>query len=170
MNVQNSIEVGVQFKYKLDGKLFRRYTRNASSVKIRECLFADDVAILAATRKGIEEATRKFIQSANNFGLTVNTCKTKLMSTGRESQNEHKIQLDLEDGTIEHVQEFSYLGSTISANGRSDTDVKRRIASASKAFGALRRPVFEDKNLSIGTKRLVYDVCMLSILLYGSEC
>ena len=51
-----------------------------------------------------------------------------------------------------------------------DAEVDRRIANASKAFGALRRAVFKDSNLIITTKRKVYKACVLSVLLYGSEC
>ena len=46
----------------------------------------------------------------------------------------------------------------------------RRIAQASKAFGALRKGVFMDKNLSLNTKRKVYKACVVSAFLYGSEC
>ena len=37
-----------------------------------------------------------------------------------------------------------------------DAEVDRRIASASKAFGALRPAVFNDRNLNVNTKRQVY--------------
>ena len=56
------------------------------------------------------------------------------------------------------------------SSGRMDAEVDRRIANASKAFGALRRAVFKDSNLTITTKRKVYKACVLSVLLYGSEC
>ena len=46
----------------------------------------------------------------------------------------------------------------------------RRIANASKAFAALRPAVFNDRNLNVDTKRQVYQACVLSVLLYGSEC
>ena len=45
--------VGVNLQFKLDGKLFRRYTRNASQKQLTECQFADDVAYLA-TRWGLK--------------------------------------------------------------------------------------------------------------------
>ena len=58
----------------------------------------------------------------------------------------------------------------MSENGRSHEEVDRRIAGASRAFGALRRAVFKDSNLSFQTKRAVYQACVLAVLLYGSEC
>ena len=48
--------------------------------------------------------------------------------------------------------------------------MKRSIGGASRAFGALRQPIFEDPDLSITTKRYIYRACVLSVLLYGSEC
>ena len=68
------------------------------------------------------------------------------------------------------MDEFQYLGSRIAASGRMDGDVEMRIAQASRAFGALRKAVFMDKNLTLYTKRMTYNACVLSVLLYGSEC
>ena len=71
---------------------------------------------------------------------------------------------------VEHVEHFQYLGSLISENGQIDAEIDRRIAGVSRAFGALNRAVFRDRNLSVNTKRLVYQACVMSVLLYGSEC
>ena len=76
----------------------------------------------------------------------------------------------MEGGVIENVEEFPYLGSVIASSGTVDADVETRVAKASRAFGAFRKPVFMDKNLRLETKRRVYDVCVLAVLLYGSEC
>ena len=71
---------------------------------------------------------------------------------------------------MEHVCQFPYLGSLIAESGWSHEEVDRRIAHASRAFGALRRAVFKDSNLSVKTKRSVYNACLMTVLLYGSEC
>ena len=47
-----------------------------------------------------------------------------------------------------------------------DDEIDRCIAGASKAFGALNRAVFSDRNLSVNTKRQVYQACVLLVLLY----
>ena len=49
-------------------------------------------------------------------------------------------------------------------------DVDRRVVQASKGFGALRKAVFLDKILSLGTKRKLSNACVLSVLLYCAEC
>ena len=68
--------------------------------------------------------------------------------------------------TAEWVSEFAYLGSLIVESGRMHVEVDKRIANAS----ALRQAVFKDAHLSVATKRSVYRACVLSVLLYGSEC
>ena len=55
------------------------------------------------------------------------------------------------------------------SKGETTKDVEERIARASKAFGALCRPVFRDSTLSLVTKRMVYHVVVLGVLLYGAE-
>ena len=68
------------------------------------------------------------------------------------------------------MEEFPYLGSLVDSSGKMDADVSRRVAQASKAFGALRKAVFLDKDLKLSTKKRVYNACVLSVLLYGAEC
>ena len=54
--VEGAEGVGITFKHKVDGKLFRRYTRNAHEIKTTECQFADDRALLASTKAGAAKA------------------------------------------------------------------------------------------------------------------
>ena len=162
--------VGAQILYKLDHQLFRRYTRGASQKRITEGQFADDVALLTVTREVAERAISLYHSVAKAFGLTVSIAKTKFMVSGSKITQEDKLPINIQGGTIEHVDEFQYLGSIVTENGTIDTEIDRRIANASKAFGALRAAVFKDHNLKIATKRLIYHACVLSVLLYGAEC
>ena len=151
--------VGVTVKHKYHEKLFRRYVRNASERRITECQFADDSALLASTRSGAERPALGYQQTASDFGLRVSRL---------EEGDQESVALD--SGDIEVVSEFPYLGSLIADSGRMDVDVDRRVAQASKAFGALRKSVFLDKSLSLVTKWRLYNAYVLSVLLYGSEC
>ena len=104
------------------------------------------------------------------FGLTVSIPKSKHMVTGRETITEDEAPISINGGEIEAVDEFPYLGSMIAASGRMDVDVEKRIYQASRAFGALCKTVFMYRDLTTETKRKVYQACVLSVLLYGSEC
>ena len=162
--------VGTKVLYKFDQQLFRRSTRGANHHLMTECQFADDVALLATSREAAEEAIRSYQLTAKAFGLTLSTTKTKFMVVGHGVTEEEKLPITVEGGMVEHVEHFQYLGSLISENGQIDAEIDRRIAGASRAFGALNRAVFRDRNLSVNTKRLVYQACVMSVLLYGSEC
>ena len=77
--------------------------------------------------------------------------------------------MQLEGGPIEIVQEFTYLGSSISRDGEVKGEVKFRIGKAAWAFGCLQKPIFQNHRLSVETKRKVYRAVVLSVLLYGAE-
>ena len=139
-------DAGIYLRYKLDRKLFRRYTRNAEEVKVNECQFADDAALLATTKRGAELITTEYMLVGKDFGLTLSIPKTKVMAVGREVAAENRTPLSVGEEEIESV-EFPYLGSQIEYSGRVMLDVETRIAQASKAFGALRKSVLLDSDL-----------------------
>ena len=167
--MKNSVRVGIYLRCKLDQKLFQQYTRNYEERRLTECQFADDAAFLATTKSGAERATEKYMMVANDFGLTLSIPKTKSMPVGREVTPEDMTPLIVGGEEIESVSEFPYLGSVVSSDGQVELDVSRQIAQASRAFGALRKSAFMDKD-QVTTKRKVYQACVLSVLLYGSEC
>ena len=154
--------VGNILLHSFDQKLFRKSTRNACESKLIDDPFADDAVLLATTRAGAEQAMRLYCDVAKAFGLTVNIQKIKL--TGFNTKEEEKVPMCVGDSMIE------YFGSVVTPNARMDAEVDRHIASASKAFGTLHKAVFKDRNLNITTKRQVYQACVLSVLLYRSEC
>ena len=162
--------IGIHILYKLDQQLFGRNTTGACQGHLTECQFADNIALLASTRKAAEETCRIYQSTATDFGLTMSVQMTKFMVTGYDVSEDEKMAIDTDLGRVEHVQHFQYLGSVISEGGSLDTEIDRRLGNASKAFGALKRAVFNDKVLTISTKRLIYQACVLSVLLYGCEC
>ena len=93
-----------------------------------------------------------------------------LMVTGRKATANDRVPILVGDNRIESVTEFPYLGSVIALSGRLLPDIDQRIAKASRAFGALRKSVFNSRDLREETKSMVYQACVLSVLLYGSEC
>ena len=67
------------------------------------------------------------------------------------------------------VEEFKYLGSVLQCSGSAEADMKSRIDKASQAFGRLKRSVFQDKVLSITTKRVVYKAVVLEPCCMGQK-
>lgn len=56
---------------------------------------------------------------------------------------------------------FPYLGSMTESFGRVDLNVEMRITLAIKTFGALCKSVFMDKDFTVQTMKMVYNLCVL---------
>ena len=115
--LEGSEGVGICLCHKVDGKLFRRYTKSGLREILTECQFADDVALLAASRIGAEKTITPYMETADDFGLTVSIPKTKLTVSGYGIEKDRK-PIVVRGGEIECVEEFPYLGSVVMSNGR----------------------------------------------------
>ena len=160
---------GIEVLYKIGGKLVGERIRRSSSFVISECLFADDAALICSSRADMAVAARIFEEVVAEFGLTLSILKTKLLVAGVHLATGGLASLELGGGSVEVVKEFKYLGSLIEAHGRMTGEVTRRSAQASRVFGELRSSVFTACDLSLETKRLVYQSVVLGVLLYGVE-
>ena len=68
--IGNAEGVGTMLLYKMDRQLFCRSTSGAEGFDIDECQFADDVALLATSRAGAEEAIGAYNSTAADLGLS----------------------------------------------------------------------------------------------------
>ena len=67
------------------------------------------------------------------------------------------------------VTRFSYLGTNLNTYCRNNENVVFRIKNVGSAFGALRKCLFSNSNMSVVAKRAVYEGLTLPILLNGAE-
>ena len=164
-------EAGVTVRYRHGRKLVGNRTAKSrlDLVRVTESQFADDAAVYATSRDTFESAIGGFVDAASKWGLTVSIAKTKGMVIGSHCTPTDILPVQLEGGPIEIVQEFTYLGSSISRDGEVKGEVKCRIGKAARAFGCLQKPIFQNHSLSVETKRKVYRAVVLSVLLYGVE-
>ena len=159
---------GAEVLYKCAGKLVGERTRRPLKTTVTELQFADDAALVGISREEIERAARVLDEVTSEWGLTVSLPKTKLLVVGA-SVEEDLQPISIRDEFIEVVSEFRYLGAIVEACGGVVNDMADRIARASRAFGALCKPVFKYGGLSLATKRMVYRAVVLGVLLYGAE-
>ncbi|XP_037801349.1 uncharacterized protein LOC119596256 [Penaeus monodon] len=81
-------------------------------VLVRELFFADDSGLVAHTETALQRLIDRFSTSCAEFGLTISLRKTKVM--GQDVSSAPSISIG--DHTLEVVEKFIYLGSTISSN------------------------------------------------------
>ena len=73
------------------------------------------------------------------------------------------------NGFMQVVDEFPYLGDVIARNGGDARAVDARLESGCRAFGALRSCIFASSSVTIAAKCAVYEAIVVSITLYGCE-
>ena len=158
-------EDGIYIHTRSDSKFFNLARLKAKSkirkVLIRGIIFADDAALTSHSAESLQRLIDKFADACKEFGLTISIKKTNIM--GQDVHNAPSININ--EHILDTVQDFTYLGSTITSN--LSTDVK--IGKASSAMSRLTNRVRENGALTENTRFQVYKACVLSVLLYGGE-
>jgi hypothetical protein len=94
--------------------------------QLEDLEFADNIGLISHKFEHMQEKTNKLSQVASRIGLKINNNKTKYMTVNTHSNK--NITVDSED--IEKVQQFTYLGSTVDAEGCAQADANKRIGKA----------------------------------------
>ena len=135
------------------------------TTRLEDLDFADDIALLSHNHQGMQAKVTRLAKISAKTGLRISKSKTKVMRV--KTRNVDNIKLDGE--AIDEVEDFTYLGSSISKDGGSDRDIVARIGKARTAF-AILRPVWRSKEgISRKTKLRIFNTNVKSVLLYGSE-
>ena len=160
---------GIYIRTRADGSLFNiarlRAKTKVTEVLIREMLFADDAALTSHTEDGLQQLVSRLSHACKEFGLTISLKKTNVMAQGVD----HPPTVAIDGYGLEAVEHFAYLGSTISSSHSIDAEVNSRIAKAAAVMARLNQRVWNNSSLTVKTKLLVYQACVLSTLLYSSE-
>ena len=82
---------------------------------------------------------------------------------------ETPLPVELENKSLEEVEEFTYLGSIMSKSNATAKDITYRLQKAKSSFVQLNK-VWRSPNISGKTKIKIYNSNVLSVLLYGEEC
>nr|VZI20073.1 unnamed protein product [Spirometra erinaceieuropaei] len=140
---------GIHIAYRTDGHLLNQrrmhFESHVSTTTVHELLFAEDCALNTTSEEEMQRSMDLFSAAFENFGLVINTQKTVV------------------------VENFPYLGSTLSRNTKIDDEVANRISKASQAFGRLQSTVWNRHGLQLSTKLKMYKAVILPTLLYGAE-
>ena len=121
---------GVFLHTRSDGKLFNIARLCAKTkvtkVLIREMLFADDAAVVSHTEEGLQQLVSRLSHACKEFGLKISLKKMNVMTQDAG----HPPPIAIDRYNLEVVENFTYLGSTISNSLSIDVEVNSRIAKA----------------------------------------
>nr|VZI25059.1 unnamed protein product [Spirometra erinaceieuropaei] len=167
---------GIRIAYRTDGRLLNQRRMNfqsrVSTATVHELLFADDCALNTTSEEEMQRSMDLFSAACENFGLVINTQKKVVMHQpppNSATAPNAPPQISVNGNQLQVVENFPYLGSTLSRNTKIDDEVANRISKASQAFGRLRSTVWNRHGLQLSTKLKMYKAVILPTLLYGAE-
>nr|VZI53968.1 unnamed protein product [Spirometra erinaceieuropaei] len=166
---------GTRIAYRTDGHLLNHRRMNfqsrVSTATVHKLLFADDRALNTTSEVEMQRSMDLFSAACENFELVINTQKTVVMHQPPPSSATapNAPQINVNGTQLQVVENFPYLGSTLSRNTKIDDEVANRISKASQAFGRLQSTVWNRHGLQLSTKLKMYKAVTLPTLLYGAE-
>ena len=123
----------------------------------------------APTEEKMQKGVDQVSDSCDSYYLTssIKTIEVVYQPTPCKPYKERTITV--KGQRLQVVDEFTYLGSTLSRVVHIDDEVNARIAKASAAFGRLRGSVWDRSGIRLDTKLNVYKAVVLPTLLYAFE-
>ena len=143
--------------------LGRPLLRFLSDVQCK-AVFTMEAYLLSHTHTHIQEKTQRLNFFAKQVGLNISSKKTKIMALN--TTNRRPVQIDNEE--LPYTDRFTYRGSIIIRDGGNDLDTQSPLNKARNTLNMMNK-VWHSSFYSTLTRLKLYDRCVLSTLLYGSE-
>ena len=160
---------GIYLQTRSDSSLFNlahlKVRTKVHEALIRDMMFADDAAVVTHTQRKLQLLMDHFSQACKDFGLTISLKKTNVL--GQDIPAPPVITI--KDYELKVIHQFTYLGSTITNNLSLDPEINKRIRKVATTLTHLTSRVWTNPKLTVKMKMAVYNACILSTLLYGSE-
>ncbi len=104
------------------------------------------------------------------LSLAINVKKTKVLDQLPPDSSINPPTTTINNVVLQNVDQFPYLGNHLSSiDSHVDSEVHHYICCAREAFAKFHKRVFENSDLLVKTKLLVYKAVILPTLLYGAE-
>jgi sorting nexin-29 len=130
--------------------------------------YADDVNILGGSLHTVKKNAEALIVATKEIELEVNADKTKymVMCQDRNAGRGHSVKID--NSHIERVEEFKYLGTTLTNQNSIQEKIKSRLKLGNVCFHSVQN-LLSSRLLSKNLKIKIYRTIILPVVLYGFE-
>ena len=159
------------FSFALENTM-RRVQVNQDGLKLNGThqllVYADDVYMLEGSVRTLKENAEALIMASKERGLEVNVDKTKhmVMSSDQDVGRNHNIKTD--NSSFERVEEFKYLGTTVTNQNSIQEEIKSRMKSRNACYYSVQN-LLSSSLLSKNLKIKIYRIIILPVVLYGCE-
>ncbi len=134
-------------------------------LKLFFIMYVDDTVLLAESKADLQEILNIFTQYCQVNNLNINIGKTKVMTIGKYTR---KPKCYINGKELEVVNNFKYLGVTVTKTGKYKLTIKDNIEKARRAFYAQIRTVKEN-HIPLNCHIDLFNKTIEPILLYGVE-
>ena len=100
--------------------------------------YADDVNILAGSIYTLKENAEALLAATREIGLEVSADKTKYMFMSRDQNTGRIHSVRIDNSTFERVEEFKYLGTTLTNKNSIAEEIKSRLRSGNACYHSVQ--------------------------------
>ena len=134
-------------------------------LKINNLAYADDLAVCANTKVGLQHLLDTCTDWANDWGLEFNTTKSNTLT----ARNKKLQDMQLNFKSIKQVNTYKYLGVPIYEKGIDITNYFNKISRNYRVFSHLINQYCADRNLNHHQRIIMYKATVRSQIQYGME-
>lgn len=133
----------------------------SSCFHVHELLYADDTLLIEAREEIVQQYMQCVADAGKVYGLSLNWTKVEMLAAGCDPL------LHSPDGqNVARKDKIVYLGSVLSADGSSGSEMNRRVGSARAELEKLSR-VWKHAGISVHKKLEIFEACVMSKLFYN---
>jgi hypothetical protein len=114
-------------------------------------VYADDVNILGGSIHSIKKNAQDLVIASKVIGLEVNAEKTKYMVMFRNQNAGHNHIIHIDNNSFDRVEEFKYLGATLTYRNSIHEEIKSRLKSGNACYHSVQN-LLSSRLLSKNTK------------------
>lgn len=129
-------------------------------------MYADDMVLFAETAEGLQEMLDSLSRYSHNYGLTVNTDKTKVLVFRNAGIVKNKWTYNGKE--VELVDCFNYLGLLLNYNGKFNGAQTKLAEQGRKALFSLQQKT-KTLYLNVQSMLSLFDTYVASVMFYGCE-
>jgi hypothetical protein len=100
--------------------------------------YADDVNILGGSLHTVKENSEALVVATKEIGLEVNADKTKYMVMYRERNAGRGDSVKIDNSSIERVEKFKYLGTTLTDQNSIQEEIKNRLKLGNASYHSVQ--------------------------------
>ena len=131
-------------------------------------VYADDVNILGGRVHTVKVNAEALVVATKEIGLEVNANKTKYMIVSRDQNAGRSYSMKIDNSSIERVEEFKYLGTTLTNQNSIQEEIKSRLQLGNACYYSVQN-LLSSSLLSKNLKIKIYSTIILPVVLYWCE-